>query len=267
MTHIEKNCSAILLTACICLLPTRALAFVPSTLFEADISASATYEKSTRLFRYVYKVANRSSSQQSIQKFGVSYDSSEIRNIGSPSEWDYAIDFSQDKLILWEYHGNSENPIPPGRSLEGFSFTSPNLPSIQSWHAASSYKYEPQSEAEETEISDKGLDHFFHNSNSETIIGPGTPPPADASGMAKSLIGLIDNLYEFKWFRDDSILNSLKVKLEACRSSLARGNTNSAKNQISAFINEVKAQKGKNLSPTTANILIANADYLDSISK
>jgi hypothetical protein len=53
------------------------------------------------------------------------------------------------------------------------------------------------------------------------------------------------------------ISTSLLAKLRAAAASLARANTNAARGQLTAFINEVSAQRGKALTPAQADTLTA----------
>ena len=54
---------------------------------------------------------------------------------------------------------------------------------------------------------------------------------------------------------DDEFASSL----EACTSSLERGNTNAARNQLGAFQNKVSAQRGKKLTNAQADVLLQQA--------
>jgi len=60
----------------------------------------------------------------------------------------------------------------------------------------------------------------------------------------------------------DGIASSLCAKLSAAAASLARGNETAHDNQLEAFKHEVEAQRGKAISDTNADILIALADLL-----
>ena len=60
----------------------------------------------------------------------------------------------------------------------------------------------------------------------------------------------------------DGIANSLCAKLSAAAASLARGNQTAHENQLEAFRHEVEAQRGKAISESNADILIALADLL-----
>ena len=56
--------------------------------------------------------------------------------------------------------------------------------------------------------------------------------------------------------------NSLVSKLQAAIDSLDRGQENAAANQLSAFINQVEAQRGKKISDAEADALIAAAQAI-----
>lgn len=60
----------------------------------------------------------------------------------------------------------------------------------------------------------------------------------------------------------DGVGNSLCAKLESAAASLARGNTRAHDNQLQAFMNEVRAQRGKAISDADATLLIDLAGRL-----
>ena len=60
----------------------------------------------------------------------------------------------------------------------------------------------------------------------------------------------------------DGIENSLVSKLQAAIKSLDNGQENAAKNQLNAFINQVKAQRGKKLTDDQADELIAAVQWI-----
>ncbi|HEY6201576.1 MAG TPA: hypothetical protein VI056_00900 [Candidatus Limnocylindria bacterium] len=62
--------------------------------------------------------------------------------------------------------------------------------------------------------------------------------------------------------RRSPIAKSLCAKLDAAAASGARGNTTARANQLSAYRNEVEAQRGKAISDADATALISLADLL-----
>jgi len=63
-------------------------------------------------------------------------------------------------------------------------------------------------------------------------------------------------------FNLQNIENSLISKIENAVKSLEKQNTTAALNKLQAFINEVKAQKGKKISDDTAELLIQYAEHV-----
>ncbi|MFC1989937.1 hypothetical protein ACFLVW_05195 [Chloroflexota bacterium] len=66
--------------------------------------------------------------------------------------------------------------------------------------------------------------------------------------------GLIDDIEEMTL--PQGIENSLISKLENALKSLEKGNDGAAINQLNAFINEVEAQSGKNITEDDADSII-----------
>ena len=61
---------------------------------------------------------------------------------------------------------------------------------------------------------------------------------------------------------DKGTTNSLIAKLTAARRSLEKGNTTAAKGQLTAFINQVSALRGKKIPAPAADNLIAQAQAI-----
>lgn len=70
------------------------------------------------------------------------------------------------------------------------------------------------------------------------------------------------------WIDNDGIMNSLVKKVDAVEASIAKGNMKTARNQLNALINEVNAQKGKQISDKAIKILVEDFQYImDGIAK
>lgn len=87
-----------------------------------------------------------------------------------------------------------------------------------------------------------------------------TPSPTDL----EELQALIDQVNSFAASGDidGNMVNSLMSQLRAAMASLERGNFNSARGQLGAFINHVEAQRGKKISEAAAADLIAQAQAI-----
>ena len=89
-------------------------------------------------------------------------------------------------------------------------------------------------------------------------------PFEDATGKDADLDGCIDNIKDLPQVIEDLNLNqgtdnSLLKKVENDQKSLDKENTQTAINQLEAFINQVKAQRGKKISEEDADMLIEYA--------
>ncbi|HLE09386.1 MAG TPA: hypothetical protein VI914_07135, partial [Thermodesulfobacteriota bacterium] len=102
--------------------------------------------------------------------------------------------------------------------------------------------------------------------------GP-TAPPLDFKPLEflNYIISLKHEAFTLGWIKNAGIENSLDKKLDSARKSLERGSATSAKNILSAFINEVEAQgcatyndcpAGKHLTPEAWALLKYNIEYL-----
>lgn len=92
-----------------------------------------------------------------------------------------------------------------------------------------------------------------------------TCPYEDATGFDADSNGCIDTLEGLISIIDaqglqPGFVNSLLSKVENVAKSLGKGNDRAALNQLKAFINAIEAQKGKKISASTADMLMAYAN-------
>lgn len=90
-----------------------------------------------------------------------------------------------------------------------------------------------------------------------------TPTPSPADLLAK-LRASVEN-YSAGGQIDPTIENSLLSKIDAAISGFANGKINSTINQLNAFSNEVQAQRGKKISDSAADDLIAQVQVITSM--
>jgi hypothetical protein len=77
-----------------------------------------------------------------------------------------------------------------------------------------------------------------------------------------SLIGLVEKLYDLGYIDDEGVESGLLDKLYAAQDKIETGNSKTAKNILNAFINQLKAQSGKHITPEAADILINDAQHV-----
>lgn len=94
-------------------------------------------------------------------------------------------------------------------------------------------------------------------------IGPKAPPKAfSGNSFIAYLISLVNQSRTQSWIDNDGIENSLLAKLNAAKAKIGAGDNKTAKNIVSAFLNDVQAQNGKHLSAEAYALLYYNGQYL-----
>jgi 5'-nucleotidase len=78
----------------------------------------------------------------------------------------------------------------------------------------------------------------------------------------ESLIGDLESYFESGDISNKGVFNSLLVKLEGVLAALSKDNAKSAANKLEAFLNEVAAQSGKQVSSEAADVLAANVAWI-----
>ena len=74
------------------------------------------------------------------------------------------------------------------------------------------------------------------------------------------MISDVEESFQKGWIDNHGIANSLKKKLENAQKQLDKGNTNSVRNKLHAFINQIEAQKGNHVSDEAYHLLKFNAE-------
>lgn len=150
--------------------------------------------------------------------------------------------------------------IKPGNSLSGFSFESKSPPGVVEFLAGGFARLLTTEEEPESSFppGHSVFDDFFKGKT----IGPVAVTDSSADGLIDRLISLKDSMSGYGWITNQGIINSLNVKLNAAKESIAKGNNKTASNQLNAFINELEAQKGKQVNENAWALLKANAEFL-----
>jgi len=94
----------------------------------------------------------------------------------------------------------------------------------------------------------------------------GNAATASVTFTVKATVGslntLVDRLYAEGKITKASVRDSLRGQLSSAEASIAAGKNKTAINQLNAFLNLVKAQTGKAITPAAATLLNADANYV-----
>lgn len=159
--------------------------------------------------------------------------------------------------------------IKPGHSLAGFKLTGKSFPGIQDFQIQG-YTDKDMAKMdlfeEEMDVLSDLQDPFKGNSFKGKTIGPDPVPEViNLAGLVERLIALKHQAASLGWIfgpGSDGIVTSLDAKLDAAKASIARGQNNAASNQLSAFISELNAQRGKKLNDNAFFLLKVNAEFI-----
>jgi hypothetical protein len=272
---------------------TSALAYDgPSPLKDIKVDFSSSFNTSTKLYIFNYKVINPQSNEGNIWKFDISlprnptsdmnlsmeglthcsdynrrssediFTKTPIVPVGSttPNNWSCSYTVRNGGGYGW---GSNDSPyrIKPGSSLGGFSLSSYGPPGIQNVIVEPAIYYNKLPEKYEDPDLLAALEENVKWSGK--TIGPTAPPKVFvASDFINNLISLKDQSLSLGWIKEKGVANSLDVKLNDAKKKIAAGDNKTAKNILSAFQNELQAQNGKQVSSEAYALLYYNAKYL-----
>ena len=161
----------------------------------------------------------------------------------------------------------------PGQALSGFGLSSYGLPGIREFRAEPALDFDadyyPGWESvagavdESKAIRAKVKELKEKVSFTGKTVGPTAPPAVfNVVTFLDYIIDLKHQAASLGWIDNSGIVNSLDVKLDNAKKKMSQGDNNTARNILSAFINDIEAQSGKHLTSEAYALLKYNAAYL-----
>jgi 2',3'-cyclic-nucleotide 2'-phosphodiesterase (5'-nucleotidase family) len=98
------------------------------------------------------------------------------------------------------------------------------------------------------------MDKAYNQSTASVTFG--------VTATADTLVASVNRFASEGKIDDNGVLESLLQKLQGVLDALKKDQTTAAINKLEAFINEVQAQSGKHITEDTANLLIADAQWV-----
>jgi len=258
----------------------QCLAYEMPNRIDVFVSPKIEYNSSSGQFSYFYSLTSMATSIQDVRFFSVLTDRF-YPHANSPRGWeDYkSTPIGLPPMVYWaagwgdlpegkmvpDHGGIDPSPfnIKPGSTLDGFSFESKEPPGVATFYSGGFVKVpdviEEPIEGEPHPPREFGVDAFQGKT-----VGPVVVTDNSLGGLINRLISLKDSMPSFGWVTNQGIITSLNVKLSAANESIAKGHNKAAVNQLNAFINELDAQKGKQVNENAWALLKANAEFLIS---
>jgi len=252
----------------------------PPNKIKPVIKAEVGFDRTAQEYTYNYEVTNEEGAVQILDDIFVKHPA---------PIYDAKAPFPEDDWFMGEYRDYNEwewakwGGIPAGQTEKGFSFKSGGLPAIVDSYLFGEQRAETSFPGDEdTEEVNEAFDRIYndfkekykekHEKITKKTLGP-TAPPADFKPLEflDYIISMKHEAFTLGWIRNAGIENSLDKKLDSARKSLERGSATSAKNVLSALVNEVEAQgcaiyddcpSGKHLTPEAWALLKYNVEYL-----
>ena len=266
----------------------------------ATVSAAASYDATKDMFSYTYSLANSTESVGEINSFYM--DISTTPNgaaLGSGGLQNTATRYYPVATVLVTKVENATIPVGfnsapsgwtsgptaqftagwfgppdilPGKSLGVFILTSHGLPGIRRFVVKPAYDAsdflpgidDDSGEAQQIVDLDNEIQRMIQTRG--YTIGPVQPPSlTDVGRLLDFVASLKHQAAALGWISGpgvEGVVQSLDAKLSAAKAALARGDAKAAEGQITAFIDELEAQRGKHLNDDAFYMLQANAQFI-----
>ena len=268
---------------------------------QISIVPSISFNSSSGTFTYLFQVTSASSSVQVLNKLILVTLDAKTSGGGTISQVFTPINITNWKetvgaanglhtnIINWfPIHTKSENDpelppshdLQPGQSANNLGLVSGFLPGPTTFYAQGWVKPPTQDEIDAKlslppagEPSGKQLQSVYpgarpigQNSFHDITIGPmQSPAGLTPAALVDRLASLKHQALTLGWISGpgaDGVVQSLDAKLTAAKAALARGDVKAAEGQLTAFINELEAQRGKHLNDDAYFMLKANAQFI-----
>jgi hypothetical protein len=185
-----------------------------------------------------------------------------VSQVSGPEKFRAMDRVAQDRpAVFWAGAGGR---VRPGERKTGFFFRGTGLPTVVNFWAQGYYP--PLRATLQNEESLPPEPSVYENSFRGLAVGLESPSDASPPGLVARALDLLRSVCGMSWITSDGVCHSLQVKLDAAGRSLGRGDTQSAKGELAAFLNELAAQRGpepgKHVTDNAYWLLSVNARYV-----
>ena len=183
----------------------------PGNKMSVTVDADVTFDSSSGLYKYTYKVISATTSLQEVWFFALDFPG-DIINVASPGNWSFSA-HDNTSVVSWAATGIGALPpdfvddgnvvpspfqIKPGQSLTGFSFYSPDPPGTARFFAQGFTKL-PQVTGDVGDLPQEGeeIPDFTHDSVTGPVSAPvpltgGQPFPGGRRPAVDGLLGFVN---------------------------------------------------------------------------
>ncbi|NIR44408.1 MAG: hypothetical protein GWN99_00605 [Gemmatimonadetes bacterium] len=212
--------------------------------------------------RVEYVLFNEPSSEEELFEFIVEAPAP-VLSISQPeprSGWVTGTAYRGISVAQWSV---LEPLMPPGAQSPPLSFEAEGLPAIVTYHARGFFPV-PEYEPVPPRPPDAEPVLFSNTVEGKTVGVEPTPPESGPGDLMARGLTVLDQVCGLDWIDAPGVCNSLRVKLEGARASMAAGRIKPARGQLRAFLNELEAQRGRHVSESAYQLLAATAIHIGS---
>lgn len=207
---------------------------------QVDAHVRASVSQSASGLTYGYLVENRLGAPESLVRFAIQAFVADDKSLAqvAPLGWEARGRIADTAFYSWTTFSEPRG-LAPGTSIAGFGFAQADLPTIArflAWNYA-----EPPSFPEGKAPDSCEGDDVIQNSFKGKTVGPKPPPQTFVPiEFLNYLISLLHDSRQLGWIKVDGVHQSLLGKLITAKRKLEAGETQVAKDTLSAFLNEVR---------------------------
>ena len=208
-----------------------------------------------------YRIANLASSREPLFSFTVELGAAPV-HVASPSpllSWSVSSRHVDRPIAGWAALDTSLVSV--GKTSPDLSFRAMGVPGIVDAHVVGWY---PLPELAEDSLN-ADPDPLVTNAIHIRVVGVvAADPSASVASLLSRLGTLLAESCALGWVSNAGICQSLQAKVYAASSAVLRGDPGAATSQLNALINELNAQRGKQVDDNAYFLLRTNAEYIVS---
>lgn len=248
-----------------------------SSKVKPEIHANVSTDETSGTYVYSFEVSNLPRAILLLDNISVRHLAPvfEAKSPEPQREWSSG-EYEGKSAWNWTKTSGAQSGIPAGKSAKGFSFKSKGIPTIvDTWFAGERrVKYRgpsPESDTVEVNMSFERVFEKLETQYPDKIasvvklrtLGPVIPPEKFTPNEAiEYMSNLVKQSLDLGWIKNAGIAKSLEAKLATSGKKLGTGDVQTAKNVLNAFVNEIEAQKGKQLTSEGFALLYFSGKYL-----
>jgi hypothetical protein len=180
--------------------------------------------------------------------------------VGSPKRWVGDSTLVQDSAAVIWYSVTTADNLDPGENLTGFSIAGLGVPDLVTLLMPGDTPAPVYDDSEPDRYGERAS--IWVDAAEVTTVGIVPPPVVTPSGMLDRLSTLSSRACELGWIARVSTCSGLSARLSVGRTALAKGQNATARSEIAAYIAELEARRGREVSESAYALLWPNARSL-----